>query len=154
VEGRFPFLDHRVVEFSASIPARLKMKALDEKYILKKAARSLIPASIAERKKQPYRAPDAKSFFSPRHGTPKYVQELLSTQQLSQDGIFDSSAVQRLVSKVRSGRTLGVKDNMALVGILSTQLVIHRFIRTFTDADHSERDPRIRRRELSVRAGQ
>ena len=152
VEGRFPFLDHRVVEFSASLPSRVKMRALQEKYILKRAVRSLIPPSIVDRKKQPYRAPDAKCFLSPDRTTPDYVNELLSAETLSKDGIFNPSAVQRLVSKVRSGQVLGVKDNMALVGILSTQLLIHHFIRTFTHADHSERDTSLRRGELSLRA--
>lgn len=131
VEGRFPYLDHRVVEFAASVPARLKMKALEEKYILKRAAQGLIPASIAKRKKQPYRAPDARCFLSVNRATREYVDEMLSPARLSEDGLFNPSAVQRLVSKASSGQVLGVKDNMSLVGILSTQLLVDRFIRAF-----------------------
>src|SRR5687768_7286650 len=130
VEGRFPFLDHRVVEFAAGLPARFKMKALDEKYILKRAARGLVPRSIADRKKQPYRAPEATSFVGPDRPAPEYVTELLSPSRLASDGLFDPSSVQRLVAKAASGQTLGVKDNMSLVGILSTQLLVDRFVRT------------------------
>ncbi len=131
VEGRFPFLDHRVVEFAAAIPPRLKMKVLNEKYILKRAAGHLIPTSIAKRPKQPYRAPEAKSFFNdgePRRG---YVTELLSPECIRRNGIFNSRAVAKLVEKTRAGKTLGIKDNMALVGILSTQLLIDQFIHHF-----------------------
>ena len=63
VEGRYPFLDHRVVEFAAKLPARVKMKVLDEKHILKRAVADLIPESVTRRKKQPYRAPDAVSLL-------------------------------------------------------------------------------------------
>ncbi len=153
VEGRFPFLDHRVVDLASSIPPSLKMKALQEKHILKRATAGLIPSSITRRKKQPYRAPDAKSFFNAQRDTPDYVRELLSPDRLREDGVFNPLAVERLVSKVRAGKALGVKDNMAFVGILSTQLLVHRFIRTFTHANHSGRDSTFRDRELPVRAG-
>src|SRR5262249_44304712 len=43
IEGRYPFLDHRVVQFAASLPPKLKMKVLDEKYLLKKAVNGLVP---------------------------------------------------------------------------------------------------------------
>jgi asparagine synthase (glutamine-hydrolysing) len=49
VEGRFPFLDHRVVEFAARLPPRLKMKALDEKHLLKRCASGLVPDSVRRR---------------------------------------------------------------------------------------------------------
>jgi len=132
VEGRFPFLDHRVVEFASTIPPRLKMKVLDEKYILKLAMGNRIPASIKKRPKQPYRAPEAQSFIGGkqpvRHA---YVEELLSKERIEKDGIFQPEAVQKLVEKIRGGQTVGIKDNMALVGILSTQLVVDQFIRNF-----------------------
>jgi len=133
VEGRFPFLDHRVAEFAARIPPRMKMKGLDEKHILKRAAGHLVPDSIAKRKKQPYRAPDVGSFFdasasSARHD---YVEDLLSPERIRQDGVFNQNAVRLLVEKARKGRVIGVKDNMALVGILSTQLLIEQFVKAF-----------------------
>ena len=56
VEGRFPFLDHRVVEFSARLPPGLKMKGLREKYLLKRAFAGAVPPSVLRRPKQPYRA--------------------------------------------------------------------------------------------------
>lgn len=154
VEGRFPFLDHRVVDFAASLHPNLKMKVLDEKHTLKRAAEGLIPDEVLRRKKQPYRAPDAKSFFGPAANRAGYVDALLSPESIRAAGLFNAHAVGRLVAKARAGQTLGTRDNMGLVGILSTQLLVHHFItRNVADADASARDTRVHRREFSVRAG-
>jgi asparagine synthase (glutamine-hydrolysing) len=153
VEARFPFLDHRIVEFVGSLPPRFKLRVLDEKHILKRAVRDLIPASVLRRKKQPYRAPDAKSFFPKTGPTRDYVDELLSPRRLKEAGLFDSVAVGTLVAKARAARMLGAKDNMGLVGVLSTQLLIERFTRTLDYADDPARDTRVHHRELPVRAG-
>ena len=77
IEGRFPFLDHRVVEFAASIPPNLKLKRLREKHILRQGAEGLLPSGILNREKQPYRAPDYAAFF-PEGKSFDYVQEALS----------------------------------------------------------------------------
>jgi asparagine synthase (glutamine-hydrolysing) len=132
VEARFPFLDHRVVELATGMPARFKMKVLQEKYILRRAAAALVPRDVMSRPKQPYRAPDSKTFFGDGAGNPAdYVQELLSPARVQADGIFNPIAVQKLVEKARRGQIIGARDNMALVGILSTQLVMDKFIRNF-----------------------
>jgi asparagine synthase (glutamine-hydrolysing) len=125
VEGRFPFLDYRVADFAARLPSRLKMRVLQEKHLLKRVAGPLIPPMILKRRKQPYRAPDAASFFGP--GKADYVEELLSPERVRRDGIFEPASVSRLVEKCRVGRATGTADNMALVGILSTQLLIDNF---------------------------
>jgi asparagine synthase (glutamine-hydrolysing) len=126
VEGRFPFLDYRVVEFATALPPALKMKVLNEKYLLKRCTGHLVPKCITQRSKQPVRAPGAECFFGP--ATPEYVDDMLSPQRLRGSGIFNANAVQKLVEKFRRGRAIGTKDNMALVGILSTQLLVHQFL--------------------------
>jgi asparagine synthase (glutamine-hydrolysing) len=128
VEGRFPFLDHRLVEFAAGLSPDLKMHVLNEKYLLKWTTRNMIPPSISKRPKQPYRAPESDSFFATKLD---YVEELLRPQRLREDGVFRPQAVEKLVSKARNG-CLSTKDNMAVVGIVSTQLWIDRFIRNFS----------------------
>jgi asparagine synthase (glutamine-hydrolysing) len=130
VEGRFPFLDYRVIEFACKIPPNLRMKALNEKYILKRAAGHLVPPSVKKRPKQPYRAPDAKSFFdtATQRARNEYVDELLSRENIKRGGLFNPLAVQKLTDKARKGQVVGAKDNMALVGILSTQLFVDQFI--------------------------
>lgn len=129
VEGRFPFLDYRVVEFCAALPAGLKMKALREKYLLKRCARPLVPDAILRRPKQPYRAPEARSFLC-GHGQ-DYLAELLSPARLRQDGVFHPEAVELLLRKARSADRLGAADNMAVVALVSTQILLDRFIRHF-----------------------
>ena len=77
VEGRFPFLDHRVVEFANQLPPSLKLNGLTEKYLLKEVSREWLPAEISDRPKQPYRAPIHRAFFN--DAPPDYVEELLSS---------------------------------------------------------------------------
>lgn len=127
VEGRFPFLDYRVVQFAARIPPRLKMKVLNEKYILKRAASELVPAIVKARPKQPYRAPDAASFFEGGRYREPYLEALLDPAGIREARLFDPQPVERLLAKVRAGRAIGAKDNMALLGILSTQLIAEQF---------------------------
>jgi asparagine synthase (glutamine-hydrolysing) len=131
VEGRYPFLDYRVVEFAFRVPPRLRLNGLKEKFILKQAANNVIPQELIDRPKQPYRAPISKCFFG--DNPLDYVDELLSESSLRQKGIFDPVPVLRLLTKCRQqkGGLLSERENMALVGILSTQLVDHLFIRNF-----------------------
>jgi len=131
VEGRFPFLDHRVVEFCSRIPPYLKIRGLNEKYILKKSVSDLLPADVCQRAKRPYRAPIHRSFFLPEGMLP-YAEELLSPEGVASTGYFDPQAVARLVNKCRQGVLVSESDDMALAGVLSTQLVHHLFVEDFT----------------------
>src|SRR5690606_25547965 len=127
VEGRVPFLDHRVIEFANQLPARFKLRGLREKAILREAVADLLPPIIGQRVKQPYRAPDSQSFFS--DGVPVgVVEEHLSPERIRAAGYFEPAAVARLIEKCRSGKAIGFSDNMAFVGILSTMLVHHTFL--------------------------
>ena len=125
VEGRFPFLDHRVVDFASRLPAEMKMKVLNEKFLLKQAARNLIPESIRSRTKQPYRAPEADCFFRP--GRAEYLDDLLSRRKIERRGLFHYGAVTKLVEKFEAGTAIGIKDNMAMVGIVSASLLQEEF---------------------------
>ena len=126
VEARFPFLDYRLVEFANALPPTLKMKVLQEKYLLKQSVRHLVPDCVVKRSKHPVRAPGGQCFFGPR--IPEYVSEMLSAHEIRRAGIFETQAVEKLVSKFRSGRAIGLKDSMAITGVLSTQLLWHQFI--------------------------
>ena len=128
IEGRFPFLDHRVIEFANQLPPRYKLMGLTEKYLLKRSMKGLLPESVRTRSKQPYRSPDSQSFFN--DGKPvEYVAELLSERRVAEAGYFDPQAVRKLVEKCRSGRAIGFGDNMAFVGILSTMWIDEMFVR-------------------------
>lgn len=125
VEGRFPFLDHRLVEFASRIPPSLKLKGLTEKYILREATKDLLPASIASRTKQPYRAPDSQSFDS--DSAPAYVAAALAPAAVADCGLFNPQAVAKLHDKCRRQGISGFRDNAAFIGILSSQLWCHMF---------------------------
>jgi asparagine synthase (glutamine-hydrolysing) len=131
VEGRFPFLDHRVIELTFRMPPHYRLNGLNEKYILKKAAENTIPGEIVKRSKQPYRAPISECFFSA--DKPAYVDDLLSEDKIRAAGIFDSKKVAGLVKKVekRNGDLQSETENMALTAILSTQLINEMFVENF-----------------------
>jgi asparagine synthase (glutamine-hydrolysing) len=139
VEGRFPFLDADVVALANSLPPALKLRVLDEKHVLKRAAADLVPASVIRRPKQPYRAPDALSFVGP--ATPPWVDEVLSPAAVTRAGVFQPSAVEALWRKCRAHGGAGQfsnADNMALVGVLSTQLLHASLVERVADAPRPE----------------
>ncbi len=133
IEGRFPFLDHRVVELAARMPAKLRLNGLTEKFILKQIARNQVPATLIDRAKQPYRAPISHCFLNAN--PPEYVSELLSKTAIKHAGYFEPAKVQQLIGKCKSqnGNLISERENMALVAILSTQLVDRQFIQNFPD---------------------
>lgn len=140
VECRFPFLDHRVVEFAATIPPGYKILGLNEKFILKKAMEKELPPDILARVKQPYMAPDSNSFV--QANSPSYVKELLSENAINRAGFFNPQAVMRLVKKCirMADNHLSFRDNMAFISILSTQLLFNKYIDNFEMPQPLERD--------------
>ena len=132
VEGRFPFLDREVMAFANDMPARFKLQGLDEKHVLKRAAAAVLPREILERPKQPYRAPDAACFTGA--DAPEWVREVTTEAALREVGVFDAPAVTALFEKARRVAAKGGDgsfsnaDNMAVVGVLSTQLLARTFV--------------------------
>ena len=122
IEARYPFLDHRLIEFANRIPPRWKIRGLEEKYIFRRAVSDWLPRSVVNRVKQPYRAPDAAAFFVDGR-LESAAAEALSPTRLAAHGYFDPSLVSRLIEKCRSGGAVGFADNMAFVTVLSTQLL-------------------------------
>jgi asparagine synthase (glutamine-hydrolysing) len=120
VEGRFPFLDHRVFAYASQLPAERKLDGFHDKVALREVAADLLPSRISARPKQPYRAPEVEPFFAP--GAPEWVEELLAPAALDSTGLWDRGRVASLVRRCREGRATGMREGMALVGILSTQL--------------------------------
>jgi asparagine synthase (glutamine-hydrolysing) len=133
IEGRVPYLDHRVIEFANHLPPSYKIRGMTEKWLLRRALADLLPDDILQRTKQPYRAPDSASFFF--DGQPlDYVAELMSGASLREAGYFDPAAVGHLFDKCRAGRATGFADNQAFVGVLSTML-LHRNLRDRTSCE-------------------
>jgi asparagine synthase (glutamine-hydrolysing) len=143
VEGRFPFLDYRVVEFCNQLPPHYKLRGLDEKYLLKRAMQELLPAEIVSRVKRPYRAPIQHSFF-PNGQALGWVSELLSPAQIAGSGYFEPTAVSNLLNKMERAGTLGETDEMALTGILSTQLLHHQYVKEFRPTSFNYSDGSVK----------
>lgn len=122
VEGRFPFLDHRLIEFASTLRPQLKMKVLNEKYLLKQAVRRYLPPAIVDRHKQPYRAPDVADAAL----ADGLARHCLSAEAVRSSGLFDAAKVDKLTNKAARGR-LSTTESQALTGILTTQLVHQQF---------------------------
>ena len=135
IEGRYPFLDHRVVELGARIPPWYKILGLKEKLVLKKAMKKELPPEITDRVKQPYMAPDSNSFF--QEDSPAYISDILSETSLREAGVFNPLFVSKLSAKCARlhHSHLSFKDNMSFIGILSAQLLIDQYVDNFSPAE-------------------
>jgi asparagine synthase (glutamine-hydrolysing) len=130
VEIRLPFLDPDVMEFMGRVPAKWKILGLNEKHILKKSFEGILPKKIARRPKNPYRAPIKQSLLN--HKTIGYTQEVLSKASLKKADLFDADKVVKLLRKMQASGSASEIDDMALMGILSSQLVYQQFIEDFS----------------------
>jgi asparagine synthase (glutamine-hydrolysing) len=123
VEGRFPFLDHRLVDWAFHLPDRFKLRGMESKHLLKEAFRNTLPDMIVNRPKQPYMAPDLISFI--RNGRPTdQAGYFLESNRIKDYGIFDPRMVERLLLKLKRRKTseIGYRDNMLITFILSAQM--------------------------------
>lgn len=129
VESRFPFLDEDLVDFCASICPREKLRSLfRDKHVLRTYAARHLPSAVANRPKHIFRARYSGSFFDPK---PAYVEQLLSVESLLRTGYFDPARVHRLALRRRGGHPglgMHMRDEVALVGVISTQLWHHLFL--------------------------
>lgn len=121
VEGRYPFLDHRIIEFCASLPENLKLKGLTEKFLLKEAVKGKIPDNILNRSKQAYRAPISSAFLS--KNAPDYVKNILNEKNIRETGIFNSKSVIPLLDKMRKSDSTSEVEDMLLTLLVSSHLV-------------------------------
>lgn len=123
VEGRYPFLDHRVVDRLFYFPDNFKLNGFLQKFLLSEAYKGEIPESITKRPKKPYTAPDLKSFY---YGGKLSEQAafFLSNGLIKQYGIFDTPSVDRFLKKYerRIPVEIGYRDNMLITFLLSCQM--------------------------------
>ncbi|MFC1741094.1 asparagine synthase (glutamine-hydrolyzing) [Nanoarchaeota archaeon] len=100
-EARVPFLDHRMVEFSATVPIRLKLKNLDGKYLMKKAVADVLPKSIIRRPKQGFTTPRNEWI---RHSLQDMAFDLLSNKNVNRRGIFNRRSIEKLKDRVKRSK--------------------------------------------------
>jgi asparagine synthase (glutamine-hydrolysing) len=126
IEGRYPFLDHRVVDTVFHYPDQYKLNGFSQKHLLREAFRDKIPQSVIDRPKRPYMAPDLIAFF--RNGKlTERAAHFLSEETVKNFGIFDPKYVRRFIGKFerKMPEEIGYRDNMLLTFLLSAQMAAH-----------------------------
>jgi asparagine synthase (glutamine-hydrolysing) len=142
VEGRYPFLDHRVFDCASRLPRSMKLDGMRDKAILRDLADRLLPASIADRTKQPYRAPGIAPFFGAQ--APDWVEEVVSPAALEASGLWDPARVEGLLRRCRDGRATGPREEMAFVGVMTSQLWHQAFMDSSRRWPEETAEPRVR----------
>jgi asparagine synthase (glutamine-hydrolysing) len=125
IESRVPFLDHKLVEFAASLPPRLKLRGFTTKWILREAVRSILPAEILTRPKMGFPVPFGLWM---RGSWGEAAREVLLDSRSRQRGIIEPAGVERLITAHQSGAADGAD---AIWSLLNLEL----WYRTFIDGD-------------------
>ncbi len=121
IEARVPFLDHKIVEFAASVPPNLKLKHLTHKYLLKEIGKPLLPEGIISRKKEGFPIPITQ--WMKKEARP-FVHDILSPDIIKKRGLFDVDYVAKLIKDFESGFSSG----FSLWGLISIELWQRNFI--------------------------
>ncbi len=122
LEARSPFLDHKVIEFAASLPASLKMSGIETKSFLKKVAARLVPREAVYRRKMGFGVPVGKWF---RGEMKEFVREILLSEVSLRRGIVRPEIIRRYVDE----HTLGDRDHAFRIwALLMLELWYQRFI--------------------------
>jgi asparagine synthase (glutamine-hydrolysing) len=121
IEARPPLLDHKLVEFAARIPARLKLQNGTTKYLLKRAMRGILPNDIIDRQKHGFAVPLAKWF---RGELSTFSRDLLFSQRSRERGLFNGAYIERLLQLHERGRDI----DLQLWTLLSLELWCRRVL--------------------------
>ena len=125
IESRVPFLDHKLVEFAAALPARLKLRGFTTKWILREAVRTILPPAILSRPKMGFPVPFAVWM---RGAWNQVARDVLLDSRSRQRGIIDPAAVDRLLTEHARGT---VEGGDALWALLNLEL----WYRTYIDGE-------------------
>jgi len=127
VEGRYPFLDHNLVEWVFHLPDEYKLPRFRHKHLLREAFREDLPAAVIDRPKHPYQAPDLRPFVRDGQWSP-LLRAYLSPESVDRVGLFDRAMVERFLRKWVRGAPaqIGYRDNMLMCFLLSTQIAAYR----------------------------
>ncbi len=122
LEVRVPFLNHELVSLSERIPAELKIKGLKRKYILKKAAESILPKDVIWRKKAGFGAP-VRSWL--RTSLKPMIDDLLSEETIARRGLFDYKEIRQIIDLNQSGRE---DFNLQVFQLLNFEIWMREFL--------------------------
>lgn len=126
VEGRYPFLDIDLVEFSTRIPPELKLRNYVEKYILKRVAEDLLPAEIVKREKFGFHAPGSPYLL--QQGS-EWINDMVSHERIRRQGYFNPDVIDRLRAQyTESGFKLNLpfEDDLLIV-VLTFSIFLDTF---------------------------
>ncbi len=123
LEVRVPFLNREMIEMAARMPARLKLRGLKRKYILKRALESVLPTDVVWRKKAGFGAPIRSWLRGPLR---PLIDDLLSEETIKRRGIFRPLEVKRVLAANFSGRE---DYNLQVFQLLGLEM----WMRTFVD---------------------
>lgn len=126
VENRCPFLDPHVIELAAATNLKFD-DGFREKRLLREAFRGFVPAAVVDKRKFPYRAPDAEAFAA---APPDYLDLIRSDSELAKIPFVNQTFAKRLTEKVLNAPPGGVstKENQTFLFLLSTALLHHFFV--------------------------
>ncbi len=124
VETRYPYLDEDLCDFTQQLHPKWKLRGFREKYLLRRAAESDLPAAVAWRPKQMLRA--SWDILENKDAGNPFI-ELLSDRALNITGYFDEAAVKKLRSARKKGSSFS-RVNQTLVAVAATQLWHHMFV--------------------------
>ena len=119
IESRVPFLDHPLIEFTATLPERLKLRGRTTKYILREAMRDYLPAEILSRSKMGFPVPIGRWFRDAHRGL---VNEFVLGERAMGRGLFDASYVRAIVNEHASGH----RDHSERLWALANVEIWHR----------------------------
>ena len=101
LEARVPFLDHRFVGLAMTLPQSMRLSGLTTKYILKKAARRILPRDIVNRKKEGFSIP-VKNWL--RHELKGFMQETLDKPFFVREGLMRQEPIDRMIQSHVKGK--------------------------------------------------
>ncbi len=146
-EGRYPFLDEKVVEFCSRIAPQYKLRGNTDKWLLREVAERVAPRQVRSRRKVMFRANLGTAFLGPQR--PAWVDQLLSPESLAATGYFDPRAVEQARAMIQTQRGNSLRRfvfDMSLAGVISTQLWHHLYcggglceLPTWTVADQTRK---------------
>jgi len=122
LEARVPLLDHKLVEFAASLPQNLKVKGFARKYLLKKVSQAWLPPEIIQRKKKGFPVPFTLWF---RKEARPFLRDALPPSTVRRRGLFNPLFVEKLLGEHESGFA---DHGSLLYGLLSVELWQRRFM--------------------------
>ena len=122
VESRVPFLDHKLVEFTARLPERMKLRGWTTKYVLRRSMKDVLPEKILRRRKMGFPVPVGAWF---RGQYRSVIDEYVLGERARARGIFDAGFVRTLVGRHQSG---GENHSERLWSLVNFEIWQRRFI--------------------------